>query len=486
VASLEPALVFIGFMGAGKTTAAQRAAEATGTESVDADELIERELGMPIAEFFDRHGEAEFRAREAELAGGLLEGADGGAIALGGGAVLSQRVRDALDRHVVVWLDVSLDEAWERASNGSRPLARDRSGFESLYEERRPLYEQVADARMLWASSESGSYPAYFGRDLLGKPGLLPTEGRGFCVSDENVGPLYAERVGVEASFLMAPGEPAKRLETAESIWQAMVDFGLTRGDFLVALGGGVVGDIAGFCAATYQRGIRVVQIPTTLVAQVDSAYGGKTGVDLPQAKNYIGAYHQPERVLVDSGTLTTLPADELRAGFVEALKTGLLAGGLLWERVRKIEKLDPDDLDDVVFESARFKIDTVAADERDAGRRAILNLGHTVGHAIEAASGYERYRHGEAVGLGLLAALRLSGAEELRVEVAALLERQGLPTSLDPAVDTQAVIAAVARDKKRDGEGVGFVLLDRPGEPRYGQRVQDDDVRAAVEELRA
>jgi shikimate kinase / 3-dehydroquinate synthase len=246
-----------------------------------------------------------------------------------------------------------------------------------------------------------------------------------------------------------------------------------------------VVGDLAGFCAATYQRGIPLVQAPTTLVAQVDSAYGGKTGVDLPEAKNYVGAYHQPIAVLADPTVLQTLPPEELAAGFVEVLKTGLIAGDPLWERVRGIEALDPAALRDVVFECARVKIAIVAEDERDSGRRAVLNLGHTVGHAIEAATEYSRYRHGEAVGLGLLAALRLSGAEALRTEVEGLLASHGLPVSMDPSVSVDQVVEAIGLDKKRTSEGVGFVLLEEPGKPRWGEPVEPDRVRAAVEELR-
>jgi shikimate kinase / 3-dehydroquinate synthase len=229
-----------------------------------------------------------------------------------------------------------------------------------------------------------------------------------------------------------------------------------------------------------------VVQVPTTLVGQVDSAYGGKTGVDLPEAKNYVGAYHLPVAVLADTTTLATLPREELAAGFVEVVKTALIAGGELWERVRAIDALDPSALDDVIFACARTKLAIVAADERDAGRRAVLNLGHTVGHAIEAATDYGRYRHGEAVGLGLLAALRLSGAEELRAEVSDLLARHDLPVTLDSTAPTDAVLAAVERDKKRTPlRGVGFVLLERPGEPRTGQRIDPGRVRDAVEELR-
>jgi len=228
-----------------------------------------------------------------------------------------------------------------------------------------------------------------------------------------------------------------------------------------------------------------VVQVPTTLVAQVDSAYGGKTGVDLPEAKNYVGAYHQPIAVLADPSVLATLPGEELAAGFVEVVKTGLIAGGSLWDRARQLDRLDPASLGEVIFDCARAKIEVVASDERDSGRRAVLNLGHTVGHAIEAETGYSRYRHGEAVGLGLLAALRLSGADALRNEVEGLLASHGLPISLDPGIDVDGVLAAIGRDKKRTGEGIGFVLLERPGEPRWGQVVELDRVLAAVEELR-
>jgi shikimate kinase/3-dehydroquinate synthase len=258
----------------------------------------------------------------------------------------------------------------------------------------------------------------------------------------------------------------------------------MTREDHLVALGGGVVGDLGGLCAHLYQRGVPVIQLPTTLVAQVDSAYGGKTGVDLPEGKNYAGAYHQPAAVLADTATLSTLPAEELAAGFVEVVKTGLLAGGSLWERVRSLDAIDPAGLDEIVFACARYKCGVVAADERDAGLRHVLNLGHTVGHAIETAGEYRRHRHGEAVGLGLLAALRLSGAAELRGEVEAILRRHHLPVRLEAEIAIDDVVDALQRDKKRTAAGVGFVLLREPGEPRPGQLVDPAKVRAAVEEL--
>jgi shikimate kinase/3-dehydroquinate synthase len=241
------------------------------------------------------------------------------------------------------------------------------------------------------------------------------------------------------------------------------------------------VGDLAGFCAATYQRGVRFVQVPTTLVAQVDSAYGGKTGVDLAEAKNYVGAYHQPSAVLADPDTLRTLPPAELAAGYAEVLKTALIAGGELWRALRA--GADPA-APEVVLACARAKLGIVARDERDSGVRQVLNLGHTVGHAIETVTGYARYRHGEAVALGLLAALRLSDQPDLRDEVAELLRAQGLPTSLE-GVDADAVVMATARDKKRLGDGpVPFVLLERPGVPRPGCAVEPRELIAAVREL--
>ena len=517
-----PAIVFIGFMAAGKSAAARAAAATLGTAAEDADQLIERQLGEPIAAFFEREGEAEFRSREEELVLGLLDSARNDpspvVLALGGGAVESERVRDALADHLCVWCRVDEELAWERASRDhERPLAADREGFRRRFAERQPVYESLARAilsgnardaaagaapwlaamrsapgvRMIWAESASGSYPALVGDgalELLGAaraaaPGAVPE--RIFCVADQaalsqHEGLLPARELTIEVDG----NESSKTLAEAERVLGELTRAGARRDDMVLAFGGGVVGDLAGFCAATYQRGVPLVQAPTTLVAQVDSAYGGKTGVDLAAAKNYVGAFHMPVAVLTDPSVLATLPAEELAAGFVEVLKTGLLAGGDLWERVRSIDSLDPAKLGDVVFDCARTKIEVVAGDERDSGRRAVLNLGHTVGHAIEAATGYGRYRHGEAVGLGLLACLRLSDAEELRQEVAGLLASHGLPTELDLEVDLDEVLSAIGRDKKATAEGVGFVLLSVPGEPRWGERVDPGRVRAAVKEL--
>jgi shikimate kinase/3-dehydroquinate synthase len=507
---VKPAIVFIGFMGAGKSTALGAAREA-GLETVEIDELMERELGKPIRQAFEEDGEEAFRTREAEVVGSLLERADGGAIALGGGSILSERVREALARHTVVLLEIDAAEAWRRIEGTERPLATSEADVERLLAERLPLYEQLADAivpmadagvvvralpaiealeempdetRLLWASSASGDYPVFVGPGIL-ETGWWPLAGRRFCVTDRAVAPLFAPRLEpLVTTVEVEPGEGAKTMGWAEEVLRELARGGMSREDHVVALGGGVVGDLAGFCAHLYQRGVQVVHVPTTLVAQVDSAYGGKTGVDLPEGKNYAGAYQLPAAVLADTATLGTLPAAELAAGFVEALKTGLLAGGQLWERVRSIDELDSDDLADVVFACARYKCAIVAADERDSGLRNVLNLGHTVGHGIEAASGYGRYRHGEAISIGLLAALRLSDAPQLRDECEEILARHGLPTRLDPGIAIEDVLDALQRDKKRTAAGVGFVLLSEPGKPRTGQIVDPDKVRAAVEEL--
>jgi shikimate kinase/3-dehydroquinate synthase len=253
----------------------------------------------------------------------------------------------------------------------------------------------------------------------------------------------------------------------------------VTRADVLAAVGGGVVGDLGGFAAAVYQRGIRWVGAPTTLVAQVDSAFGGKTGVDLPEGKNYMGVYHQPSAVIVDPATLATLPPAELAAGYAEVVKTALIAGGRLWARVRRGGEID----DETILGCIQTKLSVVAEDERDAGRRQVLNLGHTIAHAIESATHYSRYRHGEAVALGLLGALRLSERPHLRDEVERLLAARGLPTRLG-GVAVEDVLPFLERDKKRVGERVPFVLVDQPGVVTPDHELDPSSVEAALREL--
>ncbi len=500
------AIVLVGFMGAGKSTGARTLAAELAAEPLDSDRELERRLGEPIESFFDREGEAAFRAREEEVACELLERSGAPVIALGGGAVQSERVREALARHTVVHLEVATEDAWRRASNKGRPLARDPDRFEALRRDRGPLYEAVADAvippadrdalrralpflraldgvpadtRLVWAAAESGAYPVYLGRGLIESGFFPPLGGRRFVVTDDNV--ARVQRVEGDERIVVVPGEEHKTIHGAEHVLRSLAQGGAERGDLVVAVGGGVVGDLAGFCAAVYQRGVRHVQVPTTLVAQVDSAYGGKTGVDLPEGKNYAGAYHQPAAVLCDPAALDTLPAEEAAAGYVEVVKTALIAGGGLWARVRQGGALGGAE----IMGCVRTKLAVVAADERDGGRRQVLNLGHTVGHAIEAATGYARYRHGEAIGIGLMVALRLSDREALRAEVADLLAARGLPLSFSGA-SVDEVLGSVERDKKRAGGRVPFVLVEAPGAVTPGHQVELGALRAAVEEIHA
>jgi shikimate kinase/3-dehydroquinate synthase len=501
-------VVVVGFMGAGKTTAARALADVSGGRAVDVDDELVARTGRSIEEIFATDGEGGFRELEERLTLQLLDGPSGTVLSLGGGALGSQRVREALADHLVVWVDVDAATAWERCRGSGRPLAADREGFFARHAAREPVYARVADVivpqqrsarlgaimpalegvppgvRTLWAASASGDYPAYIGSGVLGGFWPATVQGRRFAVTDYNAGRLYVDRLGrLDGRVTIMPGEQSKTIAHAEIVWTELAREAMTRADVVVALGGGVVGDLAGFCAATYQRGVRFVQVPTTLVAQVDSAYGGKTGVDLPEAKNYVGAYHQPQAVIVDPDALSTLPAEELAAGYAEVVKTALLAGGWLWEQVRA--GAAPDD-PEIVTACAHTKLRVVAADERDAGLRQTLNLGHTVGHAIETVTGYAAYRHGEAVGLGLLAALRLSGADGLRDEVRDLLAARGLPVRMRD-VDPDAVVMATARDKKRVGEGpVPFVLLSEPGDARPGSAVAPRELIAAVRELAA
>jgi shikimate kinase/3-dehydroquinate synthase len=503
---VEPALVFAGFMGAGKSAAARAVAAELGVRAVDSDHELERELGEPIESWFDRNGESAFRQTEEKVVLDLLERPDLRILSLGGGALTSQRVQEALRRHVVVYLDVDTDAAWRRAGSGhGRPLARDRGRFEQLHEERRPLYEEVADAwlpaaaratarnalpalaalahapvrpKLLWGAQASGEYPVFFGRGLLAAGFFHPAAGQRFALTDATVAGLHA--VGADWTHVIPAGEQAKTPSQAESVLRAMAASGVTRADLLAAVGGGVVGDIGGLCAALYQRGMRWVGVPTTLVAQVDSAYGGKTGVDLPEGKNYMGVYHHPSSVIVDADTLATLPPAELAAGYAEVVKTALIAGGRLWARVRRGGEVD----DETILGCIQTKLTIVAEDERDGGRRQVLNLGHTVAHAIESATGYSRYRHGEAVALGLLCALRLSERPQLRDEVEALMAAHGLPTRLE-GVAPDAVLPFLERDKKRTGERVPFVLLESPGTVTPGHELDPASVRSALEELR-
>lgn len=496
-------IVLVGFMGSGKTTVGRRLARELDLRFLDADKKLEERSGRSISDWFVE-SEAAFREAEERLALELLQERDA-VVALGGGGLQSPMVRNAVRDHLVVFCDVDLETAWRRCSSGKRPLARDRAVFARLFEARRPAYDGVADVflvnpdlsaipslapwierlmtgvpvRLAWATSKSASYPAVVGRDALR---LLPADYR-FLVADTNALAYHGAKLPSALAtrrYECDVSESLKTFKGAEKLLEWLVDEDAAPDDGLVAFGGGVVGDLAGFCAALWHRdGMRILQAPTTLLSQVDSAYGGKTGVNLRNAKHKVGAYHMPQAVIADTTVLQTLPDREVRSGFVEVIKTALIAGGPLWNRVRSVSSLDVAEMDGIIFDCVRTKLAVVEQDERDRGQRMWLNLGHTLGHAFEVVTGYSRYTHGEAVGLGLLAALRLSQLSELHDEVESLLNNHHLPTRLDDDVDLDAVIEAKRTDKKK-----GFVLVESPGQLRSDVPVSDHDVRRVLVDL--
>ncbi|RPE80988.1 3-dehydroquinate synthase [Vulcaniibacterium tengchongense] len=356
---------------------------------------------------------------------------------------------------------------------------------------------------------EAGHYDIAIGPGLLDDAPRFARELRGrhaLIVSDAHVAPLYADRVeatlrtarpGVQvARFVIPAGEREKTLARFLECLDALAALGATRDAAVVALGGGVVGDLAGFAAACWMRGIDVLQLPTTLLAMVDSSVGGKTGVDLPQGKNLVGAFHPPRAVIADTATLRTLPERERRAGLAEVVKYGAIfeASFLDWLEHHAQALLRGDDaaLSEAIARSCRYKAEVVARDPYEHGDRALLNFGHTFGHAIEAEQGYagagsRALNHGEAVAVGMVLAARLSaalgrGSEADAQRLRALLARLGLPTDLPAGLDPQALLARMRLDKKAEAAGLRFILWDGVGEARIVSGVPEDAVLAVLQ----
>jgi 3-dehydroquinate synthase len=348
------------------------------------------------------------------------------------------------------------------------------------------------------------SYEIKIGQGLLRDLGRhcadLKLGNRCAVISDKNVAPRYAKAVqaslkkaGFESVLITVPaGETAKSVKMVEQCYDALAKHRLERKSFIVALGGGVVGDLAGFVAATYLRGIAFVQVPTTLLAQVDSSVGGKVGVNLKAGKNLVGAFHQPRLVLCDLDTLKTLPMREFRAGLAEVIKYGIIDDAALFERLErdlpKILKRDAKILAEVIARCCEIKADVVRQDEDEKWLRAILNFGHTIGHAIENISGYGKYLHGEAISIGQIAAamisaamLRLSKDEANRISM--IFGRAGLPTTMSlNASQRKKLMAAMRLDKKVSGGEVKFVLAERIGKVVWGQSVPDSMIQLAFD----
>jgi shikimate kinase / 3-dehydroquinate synthase len=484
-------VALIGFMGAGKSTAAHELAARLGWSVADSDAEVEREAGKPIPRIFADDGESAFRELEERAVARLSERVDT-VIALGGGAITSPMTRERLrDGSFTVLLDVTAQTAWRRieAEAGDRPLAVEARGFADLYEERRPLYHATADA-LVDAEQVEGGEPLLVPLSRPAALGELPRlvgARRAALIADRNVLRLVGPPVDPLVTVRLPAGEAAKTVAVARQAWTRLADLGLERGDVVVALGGGAATDAAGFVAATYQRGVPWIAAPTSLVGMVDAAIGGKTGLDLPGAKNYVGSFHPAEWVVTDPGLLETLPVREWACGFAEVIKTGLLSGGRLWEMVQSWEpgRGSSEQRLELIRRCAAYKAHVVAVDPREQGLRAVLNLGHTIGHAIEAAAGFSGIAHGEAVAVGLLPALwlssRLAGLDSgVEQEVRDLLVRHELPTSFS-GVDPAGVREALRRDKKAREGRVRFVLLEAVGRPAWGLDVEDDLIDAAI-----
>lgn len=532
-----PNLVLVGPMGAGKSSIGRRLAGRFGLRFVDLDEEIERRTGAAIPTIFACEGEAGFRARERAvlhdllLEDGLLLSSGGGAV------LDPDNRRAMAARGFVVHLHVGVEQQLARlARDRSRPLlARgDRAEIlRALALARDPLYAEVADLRFDTETCAAATATARLGRllarhwrrsageaapsppsatpsppmtaprktvDVGGAtpyriaigPGLLddpaalagPLRGRqALLVTDSHVGPLYAGQVAARlrearpglavATFALPAGEASKTLEGFARAIDALAALGARRDACVYALGGGVVGDLAGFAAACWMRGIDCVQLPTSLLAMVDSSVGGKTAVDLPQGKNLVGAFHPPRAVLADTATLKSLPPRELRAGLAEVVKYGAIADApfLDWldARADALLAMDDDALAEAIARSCAHKAAIVERDPFERGERALLNFGHTFGHAIETEQGYGGLNHGEAVAVGMVLAARLSEAlglakpadgERLRE----LLARLGLPVALPPGLDPERLLAHMRLDKKAQAGGLRFIVWTGAG----------------------
>ena len=465
-------VALVGFMGAGKSTVGAEVATRIDRPFLDLDRELESELGGSVAEVFAERGEPTFREAEENLTVEALADPVPAVLALGGGVLGSERVRESLrERALTVWLEVDVDEAWRRAAGPDRPLAGDEASFRALYAERLPLYAAAADAGARDADDvvlAAGDVHVALGAlELLGE--LVPGTGPVALVSDPHVAGIHGAAAQLALGGRLASthelprGEAAKTVAESERLWNELT---LDRHGTVVALGGGCTSDAAGFVAATYLRGVDWVPVPTTLVAQVDAAIGGKTAINLAAGKNLVGNFHSPRRVVIDPALLETLPEAARREGLAEVVKTGLLAGQPLWEL----------DEPEQVRRCAAFKTALCLRDPLDRGPRAALNLGHTFAHALEAGADYETVSHGEAVALGLLAALRLSRAGTEVVE-----------DVLRPhpvRVDRERAWAALQRDKKASGGTVRLVLLEEPGRPSIGVELPSEEVRAALDAL--
>jgi shikimate kinase/3-dehydroquinate synthase len=518
VTSARPHVLLSGASGVGKTTVGAALAARLGVPFVDVDARVEAALDTPIAAVFAGPGEAAFRAAEKSALAEALSSPVASVIAPGAGALVDRDSRDlALARALVVGLIASTQTRAARLAVDAavRPLLRGDDLEARLVAQdraRREIYELVhlkvdatsdpaAVAEGVATAVLSGVVPlrigehAYAARLAPGHATEATAEvirGRApsltLVVTDENVQaahPALVGGLGAKALVVLPPGEPGKRLSAVERILEALAGAGADRGSLLVAVGGGVVSDLGGLAAALYARGIDWVAVPTTLLAMVDAAVGGKTGANLSTAKNLVGAFHHPIAVVVDPLLALTESPRAVASGLAEAVKTGLIGDPELFALLeRSPQSPAPQDLARIVHDSLRVKARVVEEDPRERGVRALLNFGHTFGHAFEASTDFSRWTHGEAVGLGMLHALNIGirlgvTPAVLAGRVRACLERLGLPVALDRP-EIEAAHAFLGRDKKRVADRLGFVVVEEVGSARVESLPLDALVQAS------
>ena len=530
----RPVAVIIGMMGAGKTRVGKEVAQLMSLPFADADVEIEHEVGMRIPEYFERHGEPAFREVESEVIAGMLHGF-GGVFALGGGAPMTPAVQDDLKEYIedggkVVYLMADPREAMERAHRGGgRPMLQGDADarWKKLYRQRDPVYYRVANVHV----ETYGQTPLAAARKMMDMITERTVHVTGATIEDYDVsigegamnhlsevlGPKpvrialihtqpvqrHSDRArtllrqgGYQVSDIVIPdAEAGKTIEVANGIWQRLGDEGFTRSDAVVGVGGGAATDLAGFVAATWMRGVRYVNCPTSLLAMVDASTGGKTGINTPQGKNLVGSFYTPAGVLADLKTLVSLPNDIFIEGLGEVAKSGFIKDPeilhILEEHAAELRAFDGatflgSGLENVVAElierTVRVKAYHVSADLKEAGLREFLNYGHTLAHAIEKLEHF-RWRHGNAVAVGCVYAAELDHLlgyidQDLVDYHRSLLGSLGLPTSWNGGTFDE-VLALMHRDKKARGNKLRFVVLDSIGHPVH----LDDPPADAVEE---
>jgi 3-dehydroquinate synthase len=522
-------IILVGMMGAGKTTVGKALAHSLGKIFIDSDHEIQERTGVKIPVIFEIEGEAGFRKRESEVLVELIK-KNNIILSTGGGAVLSQENRQLLRQNgIVIYLRASVNDLYRRTRHDkNRPLLQTQNLYarlHELYTQRDAHYRESAHViidsgkqgvrqlihRLInkliaidfdtiqqnghqntmqtisvdfTSSTEKRSYPIHIGHGILEQTNLIVSclpQKRVAIVSNTVVAPLYLEKLrfalekqGVTSIPIILPdGEVHKNWETLNFIFDALLKNHCERNTTILALGGGVVGDLTGFAAATYLRGVPFIQIPTTLLAQVDSSVGGKTGINHQLGKNMIGAFYQPRMVLTDSATLNTLPDRELRAGLAEIIKYGLIRDPAFFDwleqNMRRLLARDPVTLNEAIQRSCENKAEIVAADEKEKGIRTLLNLGHTFGHAIENGMGYGVWLHGEAVAAGTILAAELSRRMKLINEadvnrIRTIFIQAGLPVAA-PKMPPEKYLQLMLLDKKVDAGKTRFILLNRIGE---------------------